>query len=160
MNDPIFVGPNYFLRKQKPHGQIFADLTSHIVSLGGIDHRIFVGVFLFDLLIHPVDKGKDTIVCGVGLAGQLPPETVADIFLGHLVAAHLHNPLFHHILYVLYVGCVGKIVKLLFNCLGNGVNLVGIELVNLGDLKIGLGNGILNLGDLERNFLPVPLDNL
>ena len=126
VNDAFLVSTNYFLWQQKTHGQIFADFAGHVISLCGVDDRIFVGIFLFHFLVHPVDQGQDSVIRGVGFSGQLPFETIADVLLSHFIAAHFHNPFFYHILNIFNIGSMGKFQKLFLNGIGNGVNLIGI----------------------------------
>ena len=57
MDNAFSMCPDDFLRQKQTHGQILADFAGHVVSLGGIDDWIFIGVFLLDFLIHPINQG-------------------------------------------------------------------------------------------------------
>ena len=159
VDDALSVSADYFLRQQQTHGQIFADLAGHVISLSGVDYRVLIGVLLLDLFIHAVDQGKDTVVRGVGFTGQFALEAVTDVFLSDFIAAHFHDAFFHHILDIFHICRVRQFMELLFNRLGNSVDLIGVELVNLGNLVVSLGDGVLDLGDLERNFFAVAFDD-
>ena len=68
MDDAFFMGPDDLGGKKDASGQILGDLAGHIVTLGGIDDRILVGILLFDFLVELLDQGKDPVVGRVGLA--------------------------------------------------------------------------------------------
>ena len=104
MNDALPMGVHDLLRQQDPLRDVPAYLTSHVVPLGGIDHRVLVGVFLLGFLVAALDQGKDLLVGGVGAAHQRTGVTVGHIVLGDLVSAVSHDLVFHQILYFLHRG--------------------------------------------------------
>ena len=107
MYDSGLMCLNYILRQKHSLGQIFGYLTGHVVTLCRVDHRILVGVFLIDFLVHMVYERKDSVVRGVGLTCELSLVTVTHIFLCNLISSHLHDTGLDHILNVLHVNCVG-----------------------------------------------------
>ena len=56
MNDPLFVSLYNILREEHPLGQVTAHLSRHIISLYTVDSRIFIGIFLFYILIVALDE--------------------------------------------------------------------------------------------------------
>ena len=86
VDDPFFMRSYNFFRKEDPPGQVLAHFAGHVVSLGRVDDRVFVGILLLDLLIELIDQSQDSIVRRIGLPGQFPLITVADVFLRHFVA--------------------------------------------------------------------------
>ena len=153
------MGPHHLGGKQNPFGQILADLPGHVVPLGGVDHRVLVGIFLGHLFIDIVKQGKNPVIRGVGLPGQLPPVTVAHVFLSHLVAPHLHDPGLYHVLDIFHADRMGRLVDLVGHVVGNGKNLIFIHPVNVAHLAVCLLNRIDDLGQIEGHFLPIPLDH-
>ena len=56
MNDTLLMGVHDLLRQQKPHRQILADLSRHIIPLGRIDAGILIGIFLIDFFIAALNE--------------------------------------------------------------------------------------------------------
>ena len=54
VNYAQFVGIYDIFGKQNSFSQIARDLTSHIISLSGIDYRVLVRVLFFGLLVYKV----------------------------------------------------------------------------------------------------------
>ena len=75
----VVVGLGDLLRQQKAAGQVPAHLTGDVVSLGGGDGGILVGVLLRQVLVVVADECQDGLVGGVGLAHQGPGIAV-DVF--------------------------------------------------------------------------------
>ena len=65
MDDACLVGADNFFRKENTAGQILADLAGHVITLGGIDDGVLVGVFLLYFLVHLVDQSQDAVIGGV-----------------------------------------------------------------------------------------------
>ncbi len=145
VDNALFMRLDDFGRKQNPLGEVLTYLACHVVPLGRVDDRVFITIFLLDLLVHLVDERKDAVVGGIGLAGELPLVAVADIKARDLIAPHLHDALFHHILNVLDVHGMGAVGHLLCDPVRNGTNLGVGHLVNVVDLVVGRLDGIDNL---------------
>ena len=160
MDDAFFMGPDDLGGKKDASGQILGDLAGHIVTLGGIDDRILVGILLFDFLVELLDQGKDPVVGRVGLAGELAAETIADIFLCHFIAAHLHDAGLDHILDILDIYSVCRLLDFLRDLLRNCNDLILVELVDGLHLFVCLADRIDDLGEIESDLLPVSLDDI
>ena len=65
VNDSGFMGLYDILRKENTLCQILADLSGHVVTLGGVDDRVLVGILLLHLFIVLLDQRENTIVRGV-----------------------------------------------------------------------------------------------
>ena len=79
MDDALVVCLYDVLRQQKAVCNITGNLARHIVALGGVYHRVFVGVFLLGLLVVAFDQAQDLIVRRVGLAYQRAGIPICDI---------------------------------------------------------------------------------
>ena len=101
VDDAFLVRLYDILRQKNTVRQILRYLACHVVSLGGVYHRVLVRVLLLHLFVHLVYKRQNAIIRGVRLTAQLSLISVSDILLGNLIAAHLHDALLYHILYVL-----------------------------------------------------------
>ena len=160
MNDALLVGLHDVLRQQQTLGEIPGYLAGHIVTLGGIDHRVLVGVLLLQLLIGLVDERQDILIGGVRLSGDLPLEAIAHILLCHLVAPHLHDAGLHHILNVLYIHRMGRACHLLGHRICNTQDLILVHPVDGLHLLIGLSDRIGDLREVELHLLAVSLDDV
>ena len=67
VDDALLMGLHDILGQQDTVGDVPADLAGHIVTLGGVDHRVLIGVFLLGLLVVALDEAEDLVVGGVGL---------------------------------------------------------------------------------------------
>ena len=56
MNDPLMVCLYNIFRQQHSLCQVLADFSCHIIPLYTVDCRIFIGIFLPDLLIITFDQ--------------------------------------------------------------------------------------------------------
>ncbi len=148
------------LRQEQTLGQVLADLAGHVVTLRGVDDRVLVGVLLLHLLVHLVDESKDSVVGGVGLAGDLSLVAVANVLLCHLIPAHLHDTRLHHVLDVLDVHRMGGLCHLLCDLLGDRIDLVVVQLIDAGNFDIGLADGIDDLCDIKCHLLAIALDHI
>ena len=158
MDDAFFMGLHDFLRQQQSSGEILGHFAGHVVTLGGIDDRILVGVFLLHFLIGQVDEGQNAVIGGIALAGNLSLIPIAHILLCHLVAPHFHNARFHHVLNVFHIHRMGIGGNLFGNVVSYRTDLEFIHLVNGLHFLIGLADGIDDLGNIKRHFLSVSLD--
>ena len=56
MDDPLIMRLHHILRQQDPSCDIPADFPGNVITLGGIDNRILIGVLLLGLLVVPLDQ--------------------------------------------------------------------------------------------------------
>ena len=157
MDDAFFMGLHDFLRQQQSLGEILGHFAGHVVTLGGIDDRILIGIFLLHFLIGQVDEGQNAVVGGIALAGNLPLVAVTHILLGHFIAPHFHDARFHHVLDILHVHRMGVGSNLPGNVIRHGADLEFIHLVDGLHFLIRLANGVDDFGNIKRHFLPVTL---
>ncbi len=160
VNDALLMGLHDVLRQQQTLCEIPGDFAGHIVTLGGVDHRILVGILLLQLLVGLVDQGQDVLIGGVGLSGNLPLEAITHILLCHLVAPHLHNAGLHHILNVLDIHRVGRACHLLGHRIRNTQDLILVHPVDGLHLLVGLPDRIGDLREVELHLLTVSLDDV
>jgi len=93
----------YDLRvQQQTGGQIFGDLTGHIVTLHTVDGGVLVGVLLLDLFVLALDQAQNALIGGVGLTLQTLDIAVGDIVTGNVVGFDVHELVLHHILHLLH----------------------------------------------------------
>ena len=95
VDDALPVGLHDLLRQQDALRDVTAHLAGHVVPLGGIHHRVLVGVFLLGLLVAALDQGEDLLVSSVGAADQRAGVAVGHIVLGHLKGAVGHDLVLH-----------------------------------------------------------------
>ena len=95
VDDALPVGLHDLLGQQDPLCNVPAHLAGHVVPLGGIHHRVLVGVFLLGLLVAALDQGEDLLVSSVGAADQRAGVAVGHIVLGHLKGAVGHDLILH-----------------------------------------------------------------
>ena len=102
VDDPLIMGLHNIRGQQNTVGDITGNLTGHIVALGGIDHRVLIGIFLLGLLVAALDEGKDLLIGGIAAAHQAAGIAVGDVALGHLKGAVRHDLLLHQVLNLLH----------------------------------------------------------
>ena len=51
MDNAFIMGFHDIFGKKKTFRQILGNLACHVVSLGGVDNRVLIGIFLLDLFI-------------------------------------------------------------------------------------------------------------
>ena len=160
MDDSFIVSLYDLLWKKDTHGQILADLTGHVVALGGIDGRILIGIFLLGIFIDLIQKREDVIICGIGLTGKLSLVAVADILLCYLIASHLHDAGLYHILDIFYIDGMRGLQSTGGNHVSKRRDLILAQLMELGNLLIGLLNGIYDLRLIEDDFYAISLNDV
>ena len=104
VDDAVPVGLHNVLREEHPLGDVPGDLPCHVVALGRVDHRIFIGILLLGFLVAALDEREDLLVGGVAPADQGADVTVGNIVLGHLKSAVGHDLDLHLILDLLHRG--------------------------------------------------------
>ena len=159
VDDALLVGLHDILREQNAIRDIPADLPRHVIPLGAVHHRVFIGVLLLCLLIIALNEGQDLIVRGVGLAHQGTGISIGDILLRHLISAVGHNLLFHKILDLLHGGRTAKIGTLLFHRIRNALDLRRGHAQVFPHHLIGFGDGCYDFGNIKSNFRAVSLDD-
>ncbi len=88
--------------QQQAGGQVFGDLTGHIVALHAVHGGVLVGVLLLDLFVLALDQAQDALVGGVGLALQALHIAVGDIVAGYIVGLMSMSWFSYHILDLLH----------------------------------------------------------
>ena len=160
VNDAFIVRLDDFFRKKKAAREVFGYLAGHIVALGRIDDRIFIGVFLFYFLVIKFDQRKNTVIGGIALAGNFAFITITDVFLCYFIAAHFHDARFYHILDIFDIGRVGIIGNFLRNIVRNRADLEIVHLMDAGDFMIGFADSVDDFRDIESDFLSVSFDDI
>ena len=98
MDYALVVCINDFLGKKDSVCDITGNLTRHIVALGGVYNRVFIGIFLLDFFVIAFDKRKDLVVGGVAFTNQRTDVAIGDIVLCNLKSTVRHDLLFHQVL--------------------------------------------------------------
>ena len=160
VDDALIVGLHDVLGQQNAVGDVPADLAGHIVPLGGVHHRVLVGVLLLGLLVVALDEAEDLVVGGIGLTHQRTGVAVGDIVLGHLESAVGHDIVLHHILYLLHGRCAVHLLALQVHGLRDALDLHRRHPIYFLHGLVGLGDGDNDLGDVEAHLGAVSLDDL
>ena len=160
VDDALIVGLHDVLGQQNAVGDVPADFTGHIVPLGGVHHRVLVGVLLLGLLVVALDEAEDLVVGGIGLTHQRTGVAVGDIVLGHLESAVGHDIVLHHILYLLHGRCAVHLLALQVHGLRDALDLHRRHPIYFLHGLVGLGDGDNDLGDVEAHLGAVSLDDL
>ncbi len=159
MNDALVVCIHDVLGQQNAVGDIPGYLAGHIVALGGVDHGVFIGVFLLGFLVVAFDQAQNLIVRRVGLAYQRAGIPIGDIGFGHLKGAVRHDLLFHHILYFFHAGGTSQLFTGQYNAFGDALNLHGRHAFFFAHRLIGLADGDDDLFNVEGHFRAVAFDD-
>ena len=80
--------------QQKAGGQVFGDLTSHIVALDAVHGGVFITVFLIDCIILSVDDFKDTgirLFLVANFLTELSPVTIRFSYISKRTCFQLLN---------------------------------------------------------------------
>ena len=159
VDDTLAVRLHNILRQQDALAEVAADLAGHIVPLGGVDHRVLVGVLLLGLLVVALDEAEDLVVSGVGLTHQRAGVAVGDVVLGHLKGAVGHDAVLHHILDLLHGGGAVHLLALQLHGLCDPLDLHRRHPVHLLHGLVGLGDGDNDLGNVKADLGSVSLDD-
>ena len=159
VDDTLAVRLHNILRQQDALAEVAADLAGHIVPLGGVDHRVLVGVLLLGLLVVALDEAEDLVVGGVGLTHQRAGVAVGDVVLGHLKGAVGHDAVLHHILDLLHGGGAVHLLALQLHGLRDPLDLHRRHPVHLLHGLVGLGDGDNDLGNVKADLGSVSLDD-
>ena len=167
VDDAGLMGLHDLLRQQQTAGDILAHLAGHVVTLDRVDGGVFVGVLLLGFLVVALDEGEDLPVGGIGGPYQIVVIAVADVALGGLIGAALHDAGLHHLLHLLHGGGAAHLLAGLLDLKRNPVDLLTGELgravggvVGLGDRRgdlhaVELGFGTAALHDLHQAIAPL-----
>ena len=79
VDNPLFVRFDNVFGKQNTFREVFAHLARHIVTLHGVDRRVFIGIFLFDFFVVALNQRQNLIVRRVGGTRQVARKAIADI---------------------------------------------------------------------------------
>ena len=160
VDDALPMGLNNLLRQQNTFAEVAADLTGHVVPLGGVDHWVFIGILLLGLLVIALDKGENLIVGCVGFADQGTGIAVGDVMLGHFKGAVGHDVMLHHVLNFLHSGSAADLLALELYRLGDALDLHGGHAIHFLHGVVGLGDGNDDLRDVKGYLGAVALDDL
>ena len=56
MDNSLFMCSYDLLRKKYTAGKILTYFSSHVITLGRIDHRVLIGIFLVDLFVDIIKQ--------------------------------------------------------------------------------------------------------
>ena len=160
VDEPLFMGLHDVLRQQQALGQIPGNLARHVVALGGVDHRVLVGVFLFGFFICAVDQAENPVIRGVALAHQGAGVPVCDVALGKRKSAVRHKLVLHAVLYLFHTRGAIQQAAVFRHLIGNRLDLCVTDLVGHVHLGICPGDGGEYLPAVKRHLTAVSLDDL
>ena len=150
MNDALVMRVHNVLRQQNPVCNVSGHLARHIIALGGVYHRVFVGVFLLGLFIVAFNQAQNPVVRRVGLAHQRPRIAIGNIRLGHFKRPMCHDLVFHHILHFFYAGRAAQLLAGQHHALRNAFDL------QLGHAGF-FAHGLIGLSDRHDDFLNIKI---
>ena len=141
MDDALLVGLHNLLGQQQPLAEVPGDLAGHVIPLGGVHHRVFVGVFLLGLLVAAFDEAEDAVVRGVAPADQGAGIAVGDVVLRHLEGPVGHDLVFHQVLDFLHGRGTAKFLTRQFYGFRDPLDLSGGHALFRVDALVGTGDG-------------------
>ena len=159
MDNTLTVCLHHIPGQQNTLTQIAADLTGHIVALGGVDHRVLVGVLLLGLFVVALDQRQNLVIGGVGFAHQAAGVAIGDIVLGHFEGAVRHDLVLHHILDFLHGGGTVHPLALQLNRLGDPLDLNRGHAIHIFHGVVRLGDSDDNFGNIKYDLRAISLDN-
>ena len=160
MDDARLMGRHDLPGQQNAAGDILGHLACHIVPLDGIDGGVLVCVLLLDLLVVAFDEAQDAVVCGVGLAGQVPGIAVSDILFRHLKSTVGHDGLLHQVLDLFNGRAAAHFLAGNGDALGNAADLNRRQAHFFLNGIVGLGNSLIDFFNIKNDFCAVSLDDL
>ena len=159
VDDAFPVGLHDVLGQQDALADVPGDLAGHVVPLGGVDHRVLVGVLLLGLLVVTLNKAEDLVVGGVALAHQGAGVAVGDVVLGHLKGPVGHDLVLYRVLDLLHRGGAVHPLTAQLHRLGDAPDLHRGHPGALLHGVVGLGDGRNDLGDVENDLSSVAFDD-
>ena len=157
VDDALPMGLHDVGGQQQSLAQVPGDLAGHVVPLGGVHHRVLVGVLLLGLLVAALDEAEDLLVGGIALADQRADIAVGDVVLGHLIGPVSHDLGLHQVLNLLHRGGAVHLLTAEFHGLRDPLDLDRGHPGVLLDSVVGLGDGGDDLRDVEDDLRAVPL---
>ena len=148
-----------FLRQQNTVGDVAGHLACHIVALGGVDNRVFIGVLLFSFFVITFNQAQDLIIGGVGLTNQVTGVAISNIRFCHLECTVCHNMMLHHILHFFHDGRATEFLASKHNTLCNTANLLCSHTVFFIYCFVRFGDSNNDFGDIEHGFRTVTFDD-
>ena len=158
MDNPLVMSVHNILWQQKAVGDVLGDLAGHVIPLGGIYHRVFVGVFLLGLFIVTLDQAQNLVVGGVGLAHQRPGVTVGDVGFRGLEGAVGHNLVLYHVLNFFHAGGAPQLFAGQHHAFRDPLDLYRRHAVLFLHRVVCLADGNDDLGNVKYGFGTVPFD--
>ena len=159
VDDALPVGLHDVGGEQQPLAEVPGDLPGHVVPLGGVHHRVLVGVLLLGLLVAALDETEDLLVGGVALSNQRADIAVGDVVLGDLVGAVGHDLGLHQILNLLHGGGAVHLLAAELHRLRDTLDLDRRHPRVLSNGVVGLGDSGNDLRNVEDHLRAVPLHN-
>ena len=141
VDDALLVGFHDVLGQQQPFAEVPGDLAGHVVPLGGVYHRVLVGVFLLGLLVAAFNEAEDAVVRGVAPADQGAGIAVGDVVLRHLEGPVGHNLVFHQILNLFHRGGTAQLLTRQLHGFRDAPDLGGGHALFRVDALVGTGDG-------------------
>ena len=160
VDDALLVSLHDLTGQQQAVGDVAAHLAGHVVPLGGVHHRVLIGVLLLGLLVVALDEGEDLVVGGVGAAHQRAGVAVGNVVLGHLEGPVGHDVVLHHVLDLLHGGGTVHFLTLQLHGFSDAADLHRGHAVGLVHVLVGLGDSYNDLGDVKGHLGTVALDDL
>ena len=160
VDQTLLMGLDDLRVQQQTGGQIFGDLTGHIVALHAVHGGVLIGVLLLDLFILALDQAQNALIGGVGLTLQALDIAVGDIVTGNVVGFDVHELVLHHILNLFHTdGTVQCLTLVSHICRDLGDLILG-QTALAADRIAGLGNSGNDLGDIKGDLCTVAFDDL
>ena len=160
VNDALLVRLDDLGGEKIAHGEVLGDLAGHVVALDRDDSGVLVGVLLLDLLVVALDEGEDLVVRRVLLALLVLDVAVDDVLAGNGEVVEGHELVLDEVLDLLDGDRVAGLHALVGHVERGEAYLALGEALVLGHLHVGLADGVLDLGDVERDLRAVALDDL
>ena len=161
VDDAFFVGFGDFLRQEKPLSDIPAQLARYVVTLGGQNRRILVGILLDNGLVDVICDGKHLTVQCAGVPHKLMLVAVLDVRLGDGVHPLLHQLGFDIVLNLLHRDCPVEPFVPERKSVGQPfchIFLVfdGMKVVNFAQCPV---RSVTNLGFVEVDFAAISFND-
>ena len=160
VDQTLLMGLDDLRVQQQTGGEIFGDLTGHIVALYAVHGGVLVGVLLLDLFVLALDQAQDALIGGVGLALQALHIAVGDVVPGHIMCLDVHELVLHHILHFFHADGAVQRLTLVGNSSGDLGDLVLCQTALAAHRIAGLSNSGDDLGDIKGDLCTVAFDDL
>ena len=158
VNNTFLISLNNISRQKHSSCKVTTDLTGHIVTLNAVDGRVLIWIFLLYFLVIALDKRKNSVIGSICLTNKRTIVAVTHISSCKLKRTLCHELILNHILNFFNGHCSPDFVALIFNIVGNILNLfVCKELVF--PRTVCFFNGINNFFNVEIFFWAVTLNN-